>query len=51
MQRLNLAAAANPGDLVAARTRMAFSSGWRIAVACLGAVPGAILFQRRPEVS
>lgn len=36
MQRLILAAAASPGDLVAARTQMALSLGWHIVIACLG---------------
>jgi cytochrome bd ubiquinol oxidase subunit I len=40
-----LAQAATPGDLVAARTQMAFSLGWHIVIACFGVgMPALTLF-------
>ncbi|UVS81037.1 cytochrome ubiquinol oxidase subunit I [Actinokineospora sp. UTMC 2448] len=40
-----LADAATPGDLVAARTQMAFSLGWHIIIACFGVgMPGLVVF-------
>jgi cytochrome bd ubiquinol oxidase subunit I len=42
---LPLAAAATPGDLMAARTQMAVSLGWHIIIACLGVgFPLLVLF-------
>jgi cytochrome bd ubiquinol oxidase subunit I len=40
-----VAAAATPGDLVAARVQMAFSLGWHIVIACFGVgMPGLAVF-------